>query len=303
MSTAPASSLELVHSLVPTRAKPDELRRRELGAFLRSRRERISPEQVGLPSIGRRRTPGLRREEVAQLAAVGVTWYTWLEQARDIQVSAQVLDAIARGLLLDRVEREHLFSLAGTSDPNSVPRECPVVTPPVRAVLEQLSPMPAVVLNARFDIIGFNDVYSALCGGLDRFEPEALNLLWLAFTDPGWRTLLVDWEAAARGMTAKFRVALAEHVAEPKYKSLLKRLQLASPEFAAAWEHHDVTGTAEGTKRFLHPEVGLLNFEYTNLWLGPRPGYRMITYVPADPVTKERVAQLAASVGSERVGQ
>ena len=290
MTTAPASTLELV----PPVGKPDDLRRRELGAFLRSRRERISPEQVGLPSIGRRRTPGLRREEVAQLAAVGVTWYTWLEQARDIQVSAQVLDAIARGLLLDQVERQHLFALAGVPDPTSSPRECPVVTPPVRAILDQLAPMPAVVLNARFDVIGWNDVYSRLCGGLERFDAEDRNLLWLTFTDPSWRELLVDWEVAVRHMTAKFRVALAEHVAEPKYKALLKRLLLASPEFAEAWEHHDVTGTSEGTKRFLNSDVGLLNFEYTNLWLGPRPGYRMITYVPADPATKARVEQLAA---------
>ncbi|WP_042386766.1 helix-turn-helix transcriptional regulator [Streptacidiphilus melanogenes] len=290
MTTAPASSLELV----PPLGKPDDLRRRELGAFLRSRRERISPEQVGLPSIGRRRTPGLRREEVAQLAAVGVTWYTWLEQARDIQVSPQVLDAIARGLLLDQVERQHLFALAGAADPTGGPKSCPVVTPPVRAVLDQLSPMPAVVLNARFDIIGFNDVYSRLLGGLERFDAEHRNIMWLAFTEPSWRELLVDWETAARGMTAKFRVALAEHVAEPKYKSLLKRLLLASPEFAEAWEHHDVTATSEGTKRFLNSRVGLLNFEYTNLWLGPRPGYRMITYVPADPETKARVEQLAA---------
>ncbi|WP_042419236.1 helix-turn-helix transcriptional regulator [Streptacidiphilus anmyonensis] len=290
MTTAPASSLELV----PPLGKPEQLRRRELGAFLRSRRERISPEQVGLPSVGRRRTPGLRREEVAQLAAVGVTWYTWLEQARDIQVSTQVLDAIARGLLLDQVERQHLFALAGVADPTGGPKACPVVTPPVRAMLDQLSPMPAVVLNARFDIIGFNDVYSRLLGGLEHYEPDERNIMWLAFTEPSWRELLVDWETAARGMTAKFRVALAEHVAEPKYKSLLKRLLLASPEFAEAWQHHDVTGTAEGTKRFLNSEVGLLNFEYTNLWLGPRPGYRMTTYIPADPVTKARVEQLAA---------
>ncbi|WP_051943452.1 helix-turn-helix transcriptional regulator [Streptacidiphilus rugosus] len=295
MTTAAASTppLELVHS-APTAERRGDLRRRELAAFLRSRRERISPEQVGLPSGGRRRTPGLRREEVAQLAAVGVTWYTWLEQARDIQVSGQVLDAIARGLLLDQVERQHLFALAGAADPAGAPRECPVVTPTVRAILDQLAPMPAMVLNARFDVIGCNDVYSRLCGGLERFAPEERNILWLAFTEPSWRELLVDWEQAVPHMVAKFRVALAEHVAEPKYKSLLKRLQLASPEFVEHWEHHDVTGTSEGTKRFLNAEVGLLNFEYTNLWLGPRPGYRMITYVPADPQTRERVERLAA---------
>ncbi|MEZ0065607.1 hypothetical protein ABIA32_001607 [Streptacidiphilus sp. MAP12-20] len=294
MTTAAASTppLELVHSAPPS-GRPGELRRRELAAFLRSRRERIAPEQVGLPAGGRRRTPGLRREEVAQLAAVGVTWYTWLEQARDIQVSTQVLDAIARGLLLDQVERQHLFVLAGASDP-ARPKVCPVVTPVVRAILDQLAPMPSLVLNSRFDVIASNDVYSRIVGGLERYEPEERNLLWLAFTEPGWRTLLPDWDVAVGHMVAKFRVALGDHVAEPGYKSLLKRLQLASPEFAEQWEHHDVTGSSEGHKRFLSTEVGLLNFEYTNLWLGPRPGHRMITYVPADPETRERVARLAA---------
>src|SRR5262245_17838156 len=135
----------------PTTA-PSDPRREELAAFLRSRRERITPEQVGLPRGRRRRTPGLRREEVAQLAAVGVTWYTWLEQARDIQVSAQVLDAIARALQLDRSERAHLFALAGSADP-SPGSDCSGVTPALRMMLDRLEPYPACVQNSRYDVL------------------------------------------------------------------------------------------------------------------------------------------------------
>lgn len=301
MSTAPASTaaapggaaveadtgLNLVH----TGARPEQIRRRELAAFLRSRRERISPEQVGLPSGGRRRTPGLRREEVAQLAAVGVTWYTWLEQARDIQCSPQVLDAVSRALLLDSGERAHLFALAGSADP-SAPEVCPTVTPTVQALLTQVSPMPAVVLNSRYDMLAYNPVYSRLIGDLDALEPADRNIMWLAFTDPAWRDGLPDREAALGSMVAKFRAAMADHVAEPVWKTMVKRLQLASPEFAELWRRHDVAATADGTKRFRNAQVGLLHFDFTNLWLGPRPGPRLVVYNPADEETRARVARL-----------
>lgn len=216
-----------------------------------------------------------------------------LEQARDIQVSAQVLDAIARGLLLNAGEREHLFILAGAADPSPA-KVCPVVTPAVRAVLDQLGPLPACVVNPRYDLIAYNRVYRRLVGDLDAVPPEDRNIMWLAFTDPAWREALIDWERATHSMVGKFRAAMADHVAEPPYKTLLKKLLLASPEFAELWERHDVAGTGDGQKRFLNSQVGLLNFDFTNLWLGPRPGYRMITYAPADPETRAGLERLAA---------
>ncbi len=142
------------------------VRRHELAAFLRHRREHITPEQVGLPRGTRRRTPGLRREEVAQLAAVGVTWYTWLEQARDIQVSVQVLDALARTLFLDSSERAHLFQLAGAIDPQPA-TSCAVVTPALQAMLDQLDPIPACLQNSRYDILAYNRTYGMLLCDLD----------------------------------------------------------------------------------------------------------------------------------------
>ncbi|MFI6443652.1 helix-turn-helix transcriptional regulator [Kitasatospora sp. NPDC050543] len=273
-----------------------DVRRRDLAAFLRSRRERISPEQVGLPVTGRRRTPGLRREEVAQLAAVGVTWYTWLEQSRDIQVSTQVLDAVARALLLDPSERAHLFVLAGAEDPSPV-LECPTVTPGVRVMLDQMSPMPAAAINSRYDILAHNRAYTHLVGDLDALAPENRNLMWLAFTPSRFRDTLVDVEVAREGMVARFRAAMADRGAEPAWKSLLTRLRQASPDFEAAWERHEVSRIANGVKHFLVPEAGLLHFDYTSFWLGPGAGGRVVVYTPRDEETRERLAFLDRFAG------
>ncbi|MEW2518068.1 helix-turn-helix transcriptional regulator [Actinacidiphila alni] len=267
------------------------VRRRELASFLRSRRERISPEQVGLPPGRRRRTPGLRREEVAQLAAVGVTWYTWLEQAREIQVSGQVADAIARALMLDHTERTHLFTLAGTADPHPH-LDCPGMSSAVRSMIEQLAPLPAAVVNSRYDIIAYNRTYGRLVSDLDALPVEDRNIMWLSFTDPLWRERMVDREESIRLMAAKFRASMAQHLAEPAWKALLKRLQQASPDFCEMWERHEVLQPDGHLKRYLNPEVGLLSFDFTHLWLGPQQGPRLTTYTPADDLTRERLVRL-----------
>ncbi|SFF84717.1 Helix-turn-helix domain-containing protein [Actinacidiphila alni] len=267
------------------------VRRRELASFLRSRRERISPEQVGLPPGRRRRTPGLRREEVAQLAAVGVTWYTWLEQAREIQVSGQVADAIARALMLDHTERTHLFTLAGTADPHPH-LDCPGMSSAVRSMIDQLAPLPAAVVNSRYDIIAYNRTYGRLVSDLDALPVEDRNIMWLSFTDPLWRERMVDREESIRLMAAKFRASMAQHLAEPAWKALLKRLQQASPDFCEMWERHEVLQPDGHLKRYLNPQVGLLSFDFTHLWLGPQQGPRLTTYTPADDLTRERLVRL-----------
>ncbi|MDH6574839.1 hypothetical protein P3T29_000456 [Kitasatospora sp. MAP5-34] len=277
-----------------TSIAPADSRRHELAAFLRSRRERISPEQVGLPQTGRRRTPGLRREEVAQLAAVGVTWYTWLEQARDIQVSSQVLDSVARTLLLDRNERAHLFALAGSEDPAPVV-DCLTITPAVRVLLEQLEPMPSAVLNSRYDILAHNRAYTRIVGDLDAMPFEDRNVMWLAFTDSYFSGLLVDRESARQAIVARFRAAMADHSSERVWTALLERLRSASPDFEAVWARHEVEGPGNGLKRFLVPDAGLLRFDYTNLWLGPRPNTRLVTYTPHDDETRVRWERLNVS--------
>ncbi|WP_328296604.1 helix-turn-helix transcriptional regulator [Streptomyces sp. NBC_00435] len=274
-----------------TVAPRTDVRRHELAEFLRSRRERITPEQVGLVRGPRRRTPGLRREEVAQLSAVGVTWYTWLEQARAIQVSPQVLDALARTLLLDPTERTHLFALAGATDP--APHTlCPSVTPVVRAVLDQLDPVPACVQNSRYDILAYNTTYRRLLCDLDALPPEDRNCLWLAFTDPDWRDAMTDMPAARRLMAAKFRASMAEHLAEPAWKALLARLEAASPEFREVWARHEVVGPGGRAKYLRNAQVGTLHLEQTNLWLGPAAGPRVVAYVPLDERSRERLRRL-----------
>jgi hypothetical protein len=272
-----------------TQAEP---RRRELAAFLRSRRERIAPELVGLPPAPRRRTPGLRREEVATLAGVGVTWYTWLEQGRDINASPQVLDAVSRTLLLDPHEREHLFRLADVPD-GSTEGDCTAVPPTVALLLDKLEPWPATVRNARYDCLAFNRGYERLVGGLAEVPFEERNTLWRAFMNPGCRASMVDWEEAVRRMVAEYRAAMAEHVAEPAWKCLVSRLSQASPEFARIWERHEVANPENRLKRWLHPEVGLLRLNYTHLWLGQRLGTRMTTYTPADAETESRLRDLS----------
>ncbi len=267
------------------------IRRRELGGFLRSRRERIAPEQVGLPPAPRRRTPGLRREEVATLAGVGVTWYTWLEQGRDINASPQVLDAVARTLLLDPHERQHLFRLADAPEGNGA-AECCSIPPAAQELLDQLEPFPACIRNPRHDILAYNDAFNRIMGPLDDLPFEERNSLWRMFTVPSCRAATLDWEEATRRMVAEYRAAMAEHVAEPAWKCLVSRLTKASPEFAELWERHEVTQPENLTKRFMHPDVGLLKMNYTHLWLGQRLGTRLTAYTPADEQTRERLEEL-----------
>jgi transcriptional regulator with XRE-family HTH domain len=269
----------------------DDVRRHELAAFLRSRRERISPDQVGLPFSGRRRTPGLRREEVAQLAGVGVTWYTWLEQGRDIRASEQVLGAIAATLQLDPYERAHLFTLAGAPEP-PMQKQCKVITPAIQQMLRQLEPIPANVTNSRLDLLAYNRTYDEMVGGLDRIPFEERNTMLQAFTNAEWRSRIMDWEVAAPRIVAQFRAAMAQHVAESSWKCLVKRLREESPEFAALWQHHDVRPPENSAKRYRHPVVGILHLDFTHLWLGPRSEIKLTSYTAVDEDSRRRLEVL-----------
>jgi hypothetical protein len=275
----------------PATKDAGSVRRHELAAFLRHRREHITPEQVGLPRGSRRRTPGLRREEVAHLAAVGVTWYTWLEQARDIQVSVQVLDALARTLVLDPSERAHLFQLAGQVDPTPA-TICPSITPGVRAVLEQLEPVPACVQNSRYDILAYNRTYGLLLCDLDAVPAEDRNCLVLSYTNDEWRSSIVHLEEAQRTMAARFRASMAGHLVEPGWKMLLKRLRAESPDFCEMWDRHEVIAHRSKRKLFDNRYVGRITVDHTDLWLGPELGPRIVTYAPADDQSWQRLEKL-----------
>ncbi|MGD6752090.1 helix-turn-helix transcriptional regulator [Streptomyces sp. BH105] len=277
-----------------TRPVSDDPRRTELAAFLRSRRERIWPERAGLPRTARRRTPGLRREEVAHLSAVGVTWYTWLEQGRAINVSPGVLDAIARALQMDPTERAHAFALAGSTDPHAE-TVCPAVTPTMLRLMEGLSPYPASLQNARYDVLASNPAYAAVFGDPAELAPDERNCMWLLAMSDRWRDQFLDRDEMLRDLAAKYRTSMAEHVAEPAWKARVARLLEASAEFRAIWERHEVAPMVPHVKRYRHPEVGLLRLEHRNLWLSPESGaYRLVAYVPADDETGVRLEKLAA---------
>ncbi|MEV6285951.1 helix-turn-helix transcriptional regulator [Kribbella sp. NPDC051770] len=266
--------------------RPDE-RRRELAIFLRSRRERIQPEEVGFAPGGRRRTPGLRREEVAQLAGVGITWYTWLEQGRDINVSAQVVEAIARTLRLDRLERNHLFTLTGVPI-GPVSGDCADLPPSVQRMLDNVSPYPALVLNARYDVLAFNDAYCKVMLDLSQIPVEDRNLLWLSFVSNRWQCSFTDQESIKMHMVAGFRAASADHLGEPSWHDLIQQLLTHSTEFAELWNRYDVAAPSNKVKLVDHPRAGLMRIEPVNLWLTRSGQGRATVYTPVDDETEAK---------------
>ncbi|SNS37821.1 helix-turn-helix transcriptional regulator [Actinomadura mexicana] len=268
-------------------------RRTELAAFLRSRRERITPEDVGMPPGLRRRTPGLRREEVAQLAGVGVTWYTWLEQGRPINASTQVLDAVARTLRLDGAEREHLYRLADVPDA-AVEEEAGSLPEDVQGILDALAPMPAAVANARSDILAWNSAYSAILPHVPTARPCERNSLWMVFTLPPCCNPVANLEEAAPGHVAVFRHRYSRHLDEPGWKELVRRLQAASPLFARLWASHDVALPGPSVKVFRHHAAGEIRTRTTSMDITASLNARLVVYTPTDEQSRERIGRLLA---------
>lgn len=259
----------------------NEKRRQELGDFVRTRRERISPSEAGLPAGKTRRTPGLRREEVALLAGVSVTWYTWLEQGRGINVSAAVLESIARVLKLDGTERAHLFMLAQQTPPPSAPFE-EAVSPALQRVLDHQGISPAFIVGRRWDILAWNRAASAVFGNFEAMPERERNLVWLSFTEPAMRRLIVDWESHAQCVLAQFRAGYGLHPDDPWCSQLINDLQKLSPEFAAWWPRHDVREMPGGRKEFQHPAAGKLVLEDSLFQVAGSPDLRLFLYVPTE---------------------
>jgi transcriptional regulator with XRE-family HTH domain len=253
--------------------------RTELAEFLRARRDAVTPEQVGLPrGASRRRTPGLRREEVAMLAGVSLTWYTWLEQGRRINASDDVLAAIGRALRLDEAGIEHLLALAQPS-PISIeaPQEAPTAL--VR-LIRALEPAPAYVLGPRWEFLAWNAAQARLYPPIDELHGIERNLLWVLFADPFTRELIVDWDIHARQALAEFRAGASTLRSDPHFAELIEHLHDASSEFAAWWREHDVSGFETRIRRFRHPAAGLLTFEYQQLAPVEWPGLRVNCQLP-----------------------
>jgi transcriptional regulator with XRE-family HTH domain len=273
----------------------EERRREELADFLRKRRAHLKPEEVGLPSGGRRRTPGLRREEVAHLAGVGTTWYTWLEQGREVRASLDVLEAISRALRLTPAERTHLVLLGR----GEVPPPCKSderVSPTVKRLIENLGPNPAYVIGRRWDYLAWNRAACALLGDFDDVPRAARNHLWMHFMDPARREMFPDWGRSSRLMAAKFRADHARHIGDPTFDELVTTLRKSSAEFCKLWGKHEVAQSGSGRKTIHHPIVGTLLFEHAVFHPQDTPEQRMILYSPLpDEDTPSKLATLLAS--------
>lgn len=266
----------------------DARRRAELREFLTSRRARINPADVDLPAGSRRRTPGLRREEVAVLAGVSVSWYQWLEQGRDISVSPQVLDSVARTLRLDEAERRHLYVLAGLNPPVVTGPQGPVDASLLRLV-EGLMPMPAMIQDRYWNRSAYNEAARLV---FDITGPEH-NGLACFFTNSAFRSNFVGWVDAAAQLVAQFRAEMSAHQEDPGFAEVVDRLSAISPEFAEMWGRHEVAHGGFVTKTYIHPTVGRLDFEITQLRVPERPDLTVVLDNPtAGTDTATKIARL-----------
>jgi len=276
-----------------------EDRRAEIATFLKTRRTRRQPEDVGLPRRGRRRTPGLRREEVATLAQVSIEWYTWLEQARDINPSADALRRIASALRLEPGETQHLLILAGYLQAEAaIPHRPMGVSPRLERLLEQLEYCPAWIYGERWDFLAWNRAAAVIHGELGGMRGIERNALYQIFLGTRMRGMLEHWEHHARNCVAKFRASYARNVDDPWFNELLQLLRERSPEFAAWWTDHDVQLGQEGEKTYHHPDAGTLTFDFTVLDVTDEQFAvaKLVTYVPVPGTgTRERLEALLGS--------
>ncbi|WP_421870945.1 helix-turn-helix transcriptional regulator [Pararhizobium sp.] len=264
-----------------------------LGSFLRDRRSRLDPASFGLS--GRRRTPGLRREEVAQRANISPTWYTWLEQGRGGAPSAEVLNRIAKGLMLTEPEREHLFMLGLGRPPEVRFRSTDGISPRLQRLLDTLEVSPALVRTAAWDIVAWNRAATIVMTDYNRLAPGDRNVLRLLFVNPAVRAHQHDWEAMARFVVGAFRADAARAGATSEIAGLVEELCSTSPEFKALWRENEVTAHGEGTKRLKHPILGDIELEYSGFAVDGRPDLNLVIYNPIDLTVADDIRRLVRS--------
>jgi len=262
-----------------------------LGSYLKDRRAKLDPAAFGFPAR-QRRTPGLRREEVAQRANISPTWYTWLEQGRGGAPSAEVLERIARALMLTEVEREHLFLLGLGRPPQVRYRKDEGVTPRLQRVLDALQPSPALIRTATWDVVAWNRAATVMLTDYAALPPQQRNILRFIFLDPRVRAAQYDWQSVARFVVAAFRVDAARAGAAAQVQPLVDELCRLSPEFAAMWRDNDVRTHGEGVKQIRHPLLGLIAFEYSAFAVDGRPDLSMVVYNPATPADAQKISSL-----------
>jgi transcriptional regulator with XRE-family HTH domain len=266
-------------------------RRAELAAFLRTRRTQVSPRDAGLPEDmepGRRRTPGLRREEVAELAGMSLTWYTWLEQGRRIAASPQVIDALARALLLGPGQHRHLRRLAGLAD---LTEQLPVpAVGRAQRLVDSLMPNPASVYDGHFDFVAWNLAYARIRADPAELPPDRRNLLWWMFTDDRNRAMMRDWEAAARAVLSQFRAAVGRRPDDQRLTAVVTAVSTASPEFRAWWQEYPVNDFRPVTIGLSHPTGGELDLQLYQLRMVEDPDLLIVLQLPATDEDRDRIA-------------
>jgi transcriptional regulator with XRE-family HTH domain len=268
-----------------------------LATFLRDRRAKLDPAAFGLPAE-RRRTPGLRREEVAQRANISSAWYTWLEQGRGGAPSADVLDRIARALMLTDIEREHLFWLALGRPPEARYRKADGVTPRLQRVLDALDPVPALIRNATYDVVAWNRAATVVLMDYGAMPVERRNILRFMFLDPAARAAQFDWENVARFVLSAFRADATRAGAAAAVAPLVEELRGRSPAFDAMWRENDVVHAhGEAVKQIRHAKVGAIGFEFSAFAVDGRTDLSLVIYNPASPEDTAKVAKLLDGEG------
>lgn len=266
----------------------------ELGTLLRARRAGLSPGDVGLPAGRRRRTPGLRREEVAQLAAISPTYYALIERGRARNLSRQVVDALAAALRLSPPERDYLLTLAAgetTRLAQAAPDE--ILAPGVADLVARLDPYPTYVTGQRWDVLAANRAARELWTDWPAVpEPDRNMLIW-TFNAPRAREVFIVWESEAKALLGRFRAAAARHLGDPGFTELIDRLHATSPEVRDWWNRHHVTPLGGGTKRLRHPQLGEIDLQHVVLHVADNPEHKLVTFTPT-PDDIERIATLIA---------
>lgn len=265
----------------------------ELADFLKTRRARILPSQVGLSQGSRRRTPGLRREEVAQLAGIGLTWYTWLEQGRPIRVSAQILESLSRVLLLDKQERNHLFTLARQAIPTDLPKYQGIINPSIQKVLDSLIFSPSFIMDRRWNVIAWNKAACLVFGDFSTMNVRERNIVWMMFNNHSYMELFKEWEFHAQGLLARFRTTCGQYIEDPWLVEFIKELKEQSKEFDFWWSKHEVQSGSAVNKEINHPVVGTLIFEFCSFDVSDNPNLKLIVNTPlAETNTSEKMKML-----------
>lgn len=259
----------------------DSYRYKELGRFLKARREKISPTQVGLPYGNRRRTLGLKREEVAQLASVSLTWYTWLEQSRSIKVSEQVLESIGHALMLNETEMQYIFALAKLAMPKTRLTQGPqFINDTIQVVINKLEPFPSFASDQYWNVIGWNNSAKIIFGDFAKMNARERNTIWRMFTNPKYKTLFTEWDKVAKWIVAQFRLSCSNYTEDQWFKNFVEELMIESEEFKKIWLDHNVAFDKDLKKKLMVDKLGELVFDFTSFDLSNNSKIKIAVHSP-----------------------